>query len=102
MSDCHVAPEQLAAAMRDERQQDLHAVMQAVNNAPDGAWIAAGEEQVRTLSAEFRRQTFEKAMPLRGDAAEAAFSPSAPSGDGQATGEQGSAVPIGTAGERPH
>jgi hypothetical protein len=61
--------------------------MQAVNAAADGAWIADSEEQVRDLSAEFRRQVFEKAMQLRINAAEAAFPPSAQSADGEATGQ---------------
>ena len=50
--------------------------MQAVNDAPDGEWIARSEEQVRDLSAEFRKRVFEQAVQQRIDAAEAAFSPS--------------------------
>ena len=86
-SGCQVAPEKLVAAMEQEVQQYLQTVMQAVNNAPDGAWIAGSEESVRDLSADFRRRVFERAVQMRVDAAEAAFPPSAQRGDGQATGE---------------
>ena len=65
----------------------LASVIDAVNEAPDGAWIAGSEEQVRDLSAAFRRRVFEKAVQMRVDAAEAAFPPSAGPGDGQASGE---------------
>jgi hypothetical protein len=73
--------------MEQEVQQYLQSVMQAVNNAPDGAWIAGSEESVRDLSADFRRRVFERAVQMRVDTAEAAFPPSAQPDDGQATGE---------------
>jgi hypothetical protein len=81
MSAPQVAPEKLVAAMQQEMQQYLQSVMQAVNQAADGQWLAGSEEKVRDLSAEFRRQAFEKAVQMRLDAAEAAFSPSAQPGD---------------------
>ena len=65
----------LVAVMEQEMQKYLQSVMAAVNNAPDGAWLAGSEEQVRDLSAEFRRRVFEQAVQMRIDAAEAAFSP---------------------------
>ena len=49
-SAVQVAPELLLAAMEQEMQRYLQSVMQAVNDAPDGAWIAGSEEQVRDLS----------------------------------------------------
>jgi hypothetical protein len=82
-----VSPEQFAESMKQEFEQFAKEVMEAVNGAPDGQWIAASEEQVRNLSAEMRRKVFERAVQQRVDAAEAAFPPSAPSDDGQATGE---------------
>lgn len=82
-----VAPDQFVESMQQEMQQYLQSVMKAVNNAPDGDWIGGSEEQVRDLSADFRRQVFEKAVQLKVDAAEAAFSPSAQPDDGQASGE---------------
>jgi hypothetical protein len=73
--------------MKDETEQYVKDVMEAVNKAPDGAWIAGSEERVRDLSAEMRRKVFERALQQRVDAAEAAFPPSAPSDHQQATGE---------------
>lgn len=88
MSDApKVSCEEYARRMQTEVEAYLASVIEAVNEAPDGAWIAGSEEQVRDLSAEFRRQVFEKAVQMRVDAAEAAFPPSAQRGDGQATGE---------------
>jgi hypothetical protein len=87
MTAPQVAPEELVAAMQQQMQQYLRSVMQAVNSAADGQWLAGSEEQVRDLSAEFRRQAFEKAVQMRVDAAEAAFPPSTQSGDWQASGE---------------
>ena len=87
MSPSQVPPEKLVEALKQETEQYLQSVMQAVNAAADGEWIAGSEERVRDLSAEFRRQAFEKAMQLRIDAAEAAFPPSAQSGDGQTSGQ---------------
>ena len=75
-----VAPEKFVETMKDEIEQYAKDVMEAVNKAPDGAWIAGSEERVRDLSAEMRRKVFERALQQRVDAAEAAFSPSAPSG----------------------
>jgi hypothetical protein len=86
-SAVQVAPENLVAAMEPEMQQYLQSVMQAVNEAPDGAWIAGSEESVRDLSAAFRRRVFQRAVQMRVDAAEAAFPPSAQPGDGPAAGE---------------
>ncbi|MGA2035739.1 MAG: hypothetical protein ABSG68_26110 [Thermoguttaceae bacterium] len=82
-----VSPQQFAESMRQEFEEFAKEVMEAVNDAPDGQWIAGSEEQVRDLSAEMRRRVFEAAVQRRVDAAEAAFPPSAPSDDGQAAGE---------------
>jgi hypothetical protein len=81
-----VPPEQFARAMREEMEQFAKQVMEAVNQAPDGEWIAGSEEQVRDISAEMRRRLFEQAVQKRVDAAEAAFPPSARSDDGKAAG----------------
>ena len=88
MSDApKVSREEYAKQMKAEMEGYLASVIDAVNEAPDGAWIAGSEEQVRDLSADFRRRVFEKAVQMRVDAAEAAFPPSAQPGDGQASGE---------------
>jgi hypothetical protein len=82
-----VSPEAFAESMRGEVEQHLKEMMQAVNDAPDGNWIAGSEEQVRDIAAKLRQRCFERAIQERVDAAEAAFPPSAPSDDRQATGE---------------
>jgi hypothetical protein len=82
-----VSREEYAEQMKAEMEAYLASVVDAVNEAPEGAWIAGSEEQVRDLSAEFRRRVFEKAVQMRVDAAEAAFPPSAQPDDGQASGE---------------
>jgi hypothetical protein len=82
-----VSPQQFAESMKQEFEEFAKQVMDAVNGAPDGQWIAGSEEQVRDLSAEMRRKVFERALQKRVDAAEAAFPPSAPSDDGQALGQ---------------
>lgn len=87
MSMPQVPAEKFIESMQREIEQYLQSVMQAVNGAADGAWIAGSEEQVRDASAEFRRRAFEKALQMRIDAAEAAFPPSARSGDGPASGQ---------------
>jgi hypothetical protein len=85
--DAQVAPQRLVAALQQETEAYLRAVMQAVNAAPDGAWLADSEERVRDLSAEFRRQAYERAVQLKIDAAEAAFPPSAGRDQRQAAGQ---------------
>jgi hypothetical protein len=82
-----VSPQQFAESLKQEFEEFAKEVMEAVNEAPDGQWIADSEEQVRDLSSEMRRKVFERALQERVNAAEAAFPPSAPSDDGQATGE---------------
>ena len=82
-----VSPQQFAESMKQEFEEFAAKVMEAVNDAPDGQWIAGSEEQVRDLSAEMRRRIFERALQKRLDAAEAAFPPSTRSDDGQAAGK---------------
>jgi hypothetical protein len=81
-----VSPEQFAESMREEVDQYLKQIMEAVNRAPDGAWISGSEEQVRDVAAAMRQRIFEQAVQKRVDAAEAAFPPSARSDDGKAAG----------------
>jgi hypothetical protein len=82
-----VSPQEFAESMKQEFEEFAKKVMEAVNDAPDGQWIAGSDERVRDLSAEMRRKIFERAVQQRVDAAEAAFPPSAPSDDRQASGE---------------
>ena len=82
-----VSPQQFAESMKQEVEEFAKEVMEAVNDAPDGQWIAGSEEQVRELCAEMRRKVFERALQKRVNAAEAAFPPSGRPDDGQAVGE---------------
>jgi len=82
-----VPPEQFVESMREEVDEFLQQIMEAVNEAPDGQWISGSEEQVRDLTGAMRQRIFERAVQQRVDAAEAAFPPSAPSDDGKAAGQ---------------
>lgn len=73
---------QFAESMKREAEEFLKDVMDAVNQAPDGAWIEGSEEQVRERFAKFRTEVFERALQARIDVAEATFSPSADNGEG--------------------
>jgi hypothetical protein len=82
-----VPPQEFADSMKQEMEAYMKEVMEAVNVAEDGEWIAGSEEQVRELSAEMRRRVFEAAIQKRTDAAEAAFPPSARSDEREASGQ---------------
>jgi hypothetical protein len=75
MVAARVSPESFVAEMRQETEEMLRQVVGAVNQAPDGAWIKGSEEKVRDVLAEYRRRVYEKALQMRTDAAEGAFSP---------------------------
>ena len=75
--------------LRARFEQLCHDVAGAVNQAPAGQVINASEEKVRDLLAAFRAATYQAAVQLRLDAAQAAFTTAAPSGDRQAAPEQG-------------
>jgi hypothetical protein len=66
---------ELIERMRGEFERMMTEVAQAINDAPNGRVIVDSEEKVRDLLGEFRRSTFQTALQLRVDAAEAAFSP---------------------------
>ena len=75
-----------ADALRDQLRDDFEKlcrdVAAAVNQAPAGAVINASEEKVRDLLASFRTATYQAALQLRTDAAQAAFPPSPAPPDG--------------------
>jgi len=75
-------------AMQQQMEAKFRAVAEAVNRAPDGAWINASEMEVRDLFAQMRQEAYEKALQMRIDAAQAAFSPGGPR-HGPTAGEQG-------------
>lgn len=70
--------------MRVEMEELLDEVARAVDDAPAGRIIRDSEEKVRDAFAEFRQKTFERALQMKVDAAEAAFPPSGQPNDGQA------------------
>ena len=72
--------------LTEQFQQSLDQAMDAVQLAPDGAWISASEWQVRELFQKLTAQAFERILQAKIDAADpAAFSPSRPS---QAAGQR--------------
>jgi len=83
------AADVLLEQLRARFERLCQEVADAVNTAPAGQVINASEEKVRDLLADFRQATFEAAIQLRTDAAQAAFSPSAPPPDGGTPAEQG-------------
>jgi hypothetical protein len=74
-------PELSTQALRDNLltsfEQLCADVAAAVNKAESGHVINQSEEKVRDLLADFRLATYQAAVQLRLDAAQAAFSPSA-------------------------
>ena len=74
-----ISPAQLRKALGPEYEELVEDVVKAVNQAPDGAVIAGSEYQVRDLLARFRQTVYQKAVQMRADAAESAFSPGGPS-----------------------
>ena len=81
--------DQLAAELRQELEQTLAKVMDAVNAARDGRLIEDSESPVFHLMKELECRVFQKALQLRVDSTESAFSPSqGPAGQDQA--QQGS------------
>ena len=85
--DVKITPEQLRQAVNADMEKLLDEVTGAVNTAPDGAVISGSEEPVCDAMARFRRLVYERAIQLRSQAAEAAFSPWQQR-EGQATEEE--------------
>jgi len=74
--DPKLSREAYVQAMRQQVEEVLGKVADAVNDALPGKIINGSEEQVRDLFAKLRQQAFEQAVQMRVNAAEAAFSPS--------------------------
>lgn len=64
--------------LRGRFEQMCRDVAAAVNQAPAGQVINQSEEKVRDLLADFRQATFQAALQLRTDAAQAASPPLRP------------------------
>jgi hypothetical protein len=76
-------------AMRAEFEKTMRGVMEAVNAAPQGEWIEGSEYQVHDLMVAFEQKAYQKALQMRTQAAEAAFSPSASGNTGEPPALQG-------------
>lgn len=74
---------QLEKSLREEIERCLAAVVAAVDGARVGSIIDDSEEPVRVATGRLRQKIFEKAIQMKTDAAEAAFSPSGPRGGGK-------------------
>ena len=75
--------DELAARLREPFEQLCKDVTTAVNSAAAGRVITDSEEKVRDLLARCRQQTYQTAVQLRLEAAQAASPPSDPSGHRQ-------------------
>jgi hypothetical protein len=69
--------------MRAEIERTLREVADAVDDAPCGRIIRDSEEKARDALDRFRKMAYEKAVQMKVNAAEAAFSPSEQRRDGQ-------------------
>jgi riboflavin biosynthesis pyrimidine reductase len=72
-----ITASQLKKTLKEEFDGLINEVVEAVNQAQPGRIIADSEEQVRQASALFRRRLYERALQLRQQHSEAAFSPCA-------------------------
>jgi hypothetical protein len=77
----------LIASLRQQFEQLCRDVTTAVNAAAPGRVITDSEEQVRDLLARFRQKTYQAAVQLRLEAAQAASPPSGPPRHRQAPAE---------------
>lgn len=84
-----LSAQDLLDQLRDRFEKLCSDVAIAVNEAPAGQVINASEEKVRDLLADFRLATYQAAVQLRLQAAQAAFPPSTQPQHGQAPAEQG-------------
>ena len=77
----------LLASLQQQFEQLCRDVTAAVNAAAPGRVITDSEEQVRDLLARFRQKTYQAAVQLRLEAAQAASPPSGPPHHRQAPAE---------------
>lgn len=79
--DLQIEESQLEEALKDEYKQLVNDVCSALNKARDGKIIPDSEDIVRDAMAHFRQIAYQKALQLKTQAAQAAFSPSANKAD---------------------
>jgi hypothetical protein len=72
-----ITASQLKKTLEQEFDGLIHEVVEVVNQAQPGRIIADSEERVRQAGALFRQRLYERALPLRQQHSEAAFSPCA-------------------------
>lgn len=72
----------LLPLVREQIEEAVAKIMQAVNDAPPGELITASEEAARDIGHELVRAVYQSALQRRITAAEAAFPPSAGKNDG--------------------
>ena len=71
----------LKRELTEQFQQSLEQAMDAVEQAPDGAWISGSEWEIRDLFQKLTAQAYERILQAKLDAAEKQggdFSPSRP------------------------
>jgi hypothetical protein len=68
--------DEFIAQMRNQVEEALGRVADAINEAAPGQIVSASEERVRDVFAELRQRAFETGLQMRLEAAEAAFPPS--------------------------
>ena len=85
--------EEFVRAMQAEVRAALERVADAVNGAAEGRVINGSEQAVRAAMVELQRQSFEKALQMRIDSTESAFSPSAGCGGEGPAASPGAGVP---------
>ena len=73
-----ISPDEYVVRMRSRMELALRRVAEAVNAAPDGAWINDSEWPVFHEFNDLRRDAYEQALQMRADAAASAFSPGRP------------------------
>ncbi len=79
----------LKRSLKEQFEQSLDKALDAVEQAPDGRWIAASEWQVREIFQKLMSECYQSMLQSRMDAApQAAFSPSRP----QTPQEQGKTI----------
>ena len=79
--DDKITARQLKEALGGDMDELIAQVVEAINEARPGKIIAESEEPVRDASAKFRQALYEKALEIRQQRSESAFSPSADRAD---------------------
>lgn len=71
-----ITAEQLKSALASDYDALIEEVVEAINNAQPGSIVPDSEEPVRDASARYRQALYERALRLRQQQSEPAFSPS--------------------------